>query len=241
MDGAVTSAQTASGGFSPRWRCCWDFVGDKALAASELGYFVLDSSGKTRSKINAFDIHYFNAWPNDWDCFRYLFDVANRILVGFMNWKGEVVFHPRYRWMTNFFQGVAGFCDAEDDTASPFGLVTDTGRIIASPRFFHLTDFECGLARAGRSLKEFGFINPEGDWVIEPHYRQVQPFSEGLACVTVAGKKGFINTRGEMIIEARFDRESSFHHGFARVQYEGKHAVINREGKIIWESEAKQE
>jgi hypothetical protein len=101
-------------------------------------------------------------------------------------------------------------------------------------------NFKEGLSCAGLNLKEYGFINSRGEWVIEPRFRKAQSFSSGLACVTFdtnkeRGKKGFINLKGDMVIEPRFDRESSFHNGFAQVEYEGKRAVIDKLGRVIWE------
>jgi hypothetical protein len=166
--------------------------------------------------------------------------------VGGINWKSEVLFAPRYSWMTNFSGDAAGFCENEDDSENLFGLVNKSGEIIHAPAFYRRGNFSEGLARAGRAPKEFGFINPIGEWVIEPKFRQAQSFSEGLACVTVndgtrRGKTGFINRTGEMVIEPRFDHEASFYEGFAQVEYEGKHAVINQNGHVIWEKEIEPE
>ncbi|HVK59618.1 MAG TPA: WG repeat-containing protein, partial [Candidatus Kapabacteria bacterium] len=78
-------------------------------------------------------------------------------------------------------------------------------------------------------------------WVIEPIYKQALSFDNGLACVTVPGKKrhgtkGFINSRGEMVIEPRFHRQSSFwHREWALVGFENRDAIIDRKGNVIWE------
>jgi hypothetical protein len=148
--------------------------------------------------------------------------------------------------MTNFSSDAAGFCENEDDSNNLFVLVNKLGEIIHAPAFYRMGNFSEGLARAGRTQKQFGFINPFGEWVIEPKFRQAQSFSDGLACVTVndgsrKGKKGFISRAGEMVIEPRFDREARFYEGFAQVEYEGKHAVINQNGHVIWETEIQPE
>ena len=44
-------------------------------------------------------------------------------------------------------------------------------------------DFVEGVSPA-RVGENWGFIDTKGDWVIEPKYWRVQPFSEGLAAVT---------------------------------------------------------
>ncbi|NIP38455.1 MAG: WG repeat-containing protein [Candidatus Dadabacteria bacterium] len=44
-----------------------------------------------------------------------------------------------------------------------------------------------------------GYMDIEGNLVIEPRYYQALEFSEGLACVETWGKQGYINTKGEWI------------------------------------------
>ncbi|MBT3269299.1 WG repeat-containing protein [Candidatus Poribacteria bacterium] len=58
-----------------------------------------------------------------------------------------------------------------------------------------------------------GFINTEGDVVVEPRYDHVWPFSEGLAAVLVDGVWGFVNATGDMVIEPRFVGAWAFHEG----------------------------
>lgn len=52
---------------------------------------------------------------------------------------------------------------------------------------------------------KFGFINIEGDLVIEPKYEYAHDFSEGLAAVRTGGKWGFIDKSGKMAIPPKFD------------------------------------
>ena len=48
----------------------------------------------------------------------------------------------------------------------------------------------------------YGFIDKKGNLVIEPKYRRVLTFSEGLAGVDVKEHQwGFINKNGEIVIK----------------------------------------
>jgi hypothetical protein len=107
---------------------------------------------------------------------------------------------------------------------APFGEVAATPGISA------------GISNDGSAGGRTPGAEPWQEWAIEPKYSQARPFSDGLSCVTVRGKKGFINTRGEMVIEPHFDRETSFRNGFAIVEYESKQAVIDKSGRAIWEA-----
>ena len=51
--------------------------------------------------------------------------------------------------------------------------------------------------KTGNSMK-VGFIDPQGQWVIEPKYEQAEPFSQGMAAVKENGKWGYIFRQGRM-------------------------------------------
>lgn len=62
-----------------------------------------------------------------------------------------------------------------------------------------------------------GFIDATGKIVIEPKFRTVESFSEGLARVEIDGKVGYIDKQGRLAIEPRFEQDSgrSFSEGLA--------------------------
>jgi len=212
------------------------------FATSPVEHAVINRDGDVVSRLDVYEVPYVSGWPSSWDLFGCFVVVNHELLTAFLNWKGEVIFPAKYPLMTEFCEGVAGFTENNEEGYNIYGLVSLSGEILHRPSFYRMGPFAEGLAPAGRGPKQFGFINPVGEWVIEPKFRQAQCFSEGLACVTVhdntrRGKKGFINRSGEMVIEPRFHREASFYNGFAQVEYEGKHAVIDKTGRVIWETE----
>ena len=60
---------------------------------------------------------------------------------------------------------------------------------------------------------KWGFLNAEGDIVVEPQYDGVWPFSEGLAAVQVGAVWGFINAMGDMVTDPQFVEAGMFHEG----------------------------
>ena len=50
----------------------------------------------------------------------------------------------------------------------------------------------------------FGFINKKIEVVIEPKYKKVKSFSNGLAPVQIEGQWGFIDKKGRLKIKAQF-------------------------------------
>lgn len=84
-----------------------------------------------------------------------------------------------------------------------------------------------------RKNKKYGFINKNGEMVIQPIYDYVLAFSEGLAKVEINGKCGFINRNGEMVIQPIFNDVKSFSEGLALVKINGKYGFINQQGEIV--------
>ena len=51
----------------------------------------------------------------------------------------------------------------------------------------------------------WGFIDRWGNMIIEPNFKEVGEFSDGLVPVKTEEKWGFVNASGEMVIEPFFD------------------------------------
>lgn len=80
----------------------------------------------------------------------------------------------------------------------------------------------------------WGFVDTEGNLVIDADYDDVGPFSEGMAAVNKDGKWGFINKEGEIIIQPVYKSAWAFHEGFARVlPFDGPDLFINKEGQPL--------
>jgi hypothetical protein len=68
-----------------------------------------------------------------------------------------------------------------------------------------------------------GYIDGTGKIVIEPQFRSAGNFSEGLALVSLSGRKyklGYIDQGGKVMIDARFDNAEDFHEGLAAVGFD---------------------
>lgn len=80
----------------------------------------------------------------------------------------------------------------------------------------------------------WGYINQNGEVVIEPIYEYAYNFSEGLAAVKQNGKYGFIDKDGNTIVPFEFDEvESSFEDGQAKLVKEDLVYVFNKAGEQI--------
>ena len=52
---------------------------------------------------------------------------------------------------------------------------------------------------------DYGFINKDGEIVINPQFDGAGNFSEGLSGVVIGDEFGFINKDGEIVINPQFD------------------------------------
>lgn len=90
-------------------------------------------------------------------------------------------------------------------------------------------DLETGL---------YGYIDIEGQTVIEPRYQYAESFSEGVAVVAESGSKGtyygYIDRKGDIILPLKYEYARGFHEGLALVSYNGDLLVINKSGDVSY-------
>lgn len=82
-------------------------------------------------------------------------------------------------------------------------------------------------------LDKVGYIDKEGDFVIEPKFDAAKDFYEGLAPVKLDGKWGYIDKTGEFVIQPQFDKADIFSSGLAAVKVDGKWGFIDKTGEFI--------
>ena len=77
---------------------------------------------------------------------------------------------------------------------------------------------------------KYGFVDENGNWIIEPQFGFADKFSEGLAAVKVAKKWGYIRPDGTWAIKPQFDDVNAFSQGLASVKVDGKYGYIRPDG-----------
>ena len=73
---------------------------------------------------------------------------------------------------------------------------------------------------------DWGYIDKQGNWLIEPQYRTAFSFQENYAQVWINGLQKIINTQGEVVYESGPYMISDFHDGLAVISKEIKHKLI---------------
>jgi hypothetical protein len=99
----------------------------------------------------------------------------------------------------------------------------------------------CTLSCSGEDWAEgagdYGYIDRDGNVVIEPRFNGAYEFSEGLAEVSIGSIRGYINKVGEVVIEPRFESTLPFSEGLACVMEEEVHqyGYVDHNGDYVIE------
>jgi hypothetical protein len=179
---------------------------------------------------------------------------------GFINKTGEYVIEPQFSNVSQFSEGLA-----IASSRSKSGIIDKTGKFILEPMYKEIESFSQGRAvfqikttkyeyadpndtfdmrepdsngMVGKSVNKYGYLDSEGNVVVEPMYDYANPFSEGIAGVDLDGKVMLIDRDGNIILKKDFPRMKKFSEGLAVFYHkDGKCGYIDRTGQIVIENQ----
>ena len=146
-----------------------------------------------------------------------------------------------------FYYGLSVILERADNGTFVSVFIDEDWNIAFDQEFYSAQDFSEGLAAVTLDGNLWGFIDTEGNWAIEPQFRNVAlgGFSEGLVAVNHYQHMhwSFIDAQGNTVIEPQFYGGGSFSYGLAVVQTEqgitgafpGGFAFADREGNLVIE------
>lgn len=155
---------------------------------------------------------------------------------GFVDRTGDVVIPMEYGLFNcAFSEGRCPVMLGDGGTMPPWGYIDKTGTVVIGPQFDTAQNFSEGLAAVsgGDNTSPHGFIDANGDWVIElpPDLmlgRMSSGFSEGLAIVhglpsfesdvNPVIPEGYIDKTGAVVIQPQFECATDFSEGLAAVR-----------------------
>ena len=155
---------------------------------------------------------------------------------GYIKENGDYLLEPQYEVATQFNEGLAWVVE---DGGYPKAIDTKGNVQLEAKDLLRVYCFSEGLAAAWVSgdlfNPQWGFIDKKGSIVIEPLYREVAWFSDGLAAVRTDDRWGFIDTKGNMVISEQFREVRPFHNGLAIVSGPSSAlwGVIDKAGKTV--------
>lgn len=108
-----------------------------------------------------------------------------------------------------------GMYAIKDQKTKKMGIMSETGKIIVTPKYDEVGDFHEGMCRVWILEKGHGFINTSGTLVVPCKYQQVYDFGsiEGLSNkYTVVydfwGNAFYIDKKGKLVSEEKVARDS---------------------------------
>jgi hypothetical protein len=81
--------------------------------------------------------------------------------------------------------------------------------------------------------RKCGFMNVDGEQIIEATYDYVGAFKDGLASVVINEKYGFVDKLGRLQIPCEYESATEFNEGRSVVEREGKYGMIDRNNKLL--------
>lgn len=158
--------------------------------------------------------------------------------IGFVNSSGQFLIRPRFPaafhdpgQLPAFKQGLAGVYVESGANAFGWRYIDFAGNDAFPAVFATGSDFSEGVAAVAVSAGSWGYVNRDGEFVIEPKFEYAGPFRNGLAAVVKDKKMGYIGKSGAFVIPNRFEEALDFSEGLALVRENGKYMVIDTEGK----------
>ena len=127
----------------------------------------------------------------------------------FSTWQKPLFTHGKEAMGYLYFEN--GLCRVREittDLTSPEKKIySDTDYIIKNdgsrfplPEGYTVVSYSCGMILFEKDGK-YGFMNYNGEWVVQPVYSYAEPYFEGLAVIGLEnGKKAMIDTAGNTVI-----------------------------------------
>lgn len=154
--------------------------------------------------------------------------------IGFIDKEGKYIIPAIYKDGSPFSEGLA-FVVPEGGYPTCIDKNGETKFILKQAKY--VFPFSDGLSLFyvvdKENKRKAGFVDQQGNVVIQPQYEYASSFHEGLAAVEENDKWGFINKEGKIVINPQFDEVGIFKNGLAFF-YNGKqYGYIDKEGNYV--------
>lgn len=128
-----------------------------------------------------------------------------------------------------------GFAWVVPENSFPIAINTKGETQISFKDAETVESFKEGLAAFTNKDDKCGFIDKSGKIIINPQFKNVHSFSNGLAAVKLDQKWGYINNKGDIVINYQFENEvANFKNDVACVSNsDRKWGLIDKTGKYV--------
>ena len=160
---------------------------------------------------------------------------------GYINETGTLVIQPRFL-ETDFFDSGVAIVKFENGS---WGYINCIGDVVNRTRhmepdkiFARSNKVDSKQVNEGLRIcddgEKYGYMTfLYCEMVIEPRFKDVKFFSEGLAAVRIGSQWGFVDKTGTVRISPQFSDADWFHEGVAAVAIDGKWGYIDKRGTLL--------
>lgn len=223
----------------PKYDTINPFSEGRASVINSQGFKVIDESGK---EITSKAYSYIGDYKEGRAIFADT-DANGQYLYGYLTRRGKEVLPLSYESASDFNEGKA-IVKMKNDS---YALIDLTGKVVNSYSYPTVQNYGEGLLIFQKSKDgKFGYMDEQGNSVIEPQFSGAQPFIGGLAIVNVSddykNHYGVIDRNGHFIIKANYNSLSNLGEGRFAIgkaldpekPYLGsKYAVADSKGHIL--------
>lgn len=116
------------------------------------------------------------------------------------------------------------------------GYINDSNRVVIPANYSYLksgeTDFRDGLACVSQN-GQFGYLNTNGQWAIQPRFENARPFNEGYAFVKTGGRWGIIDQSGNWKLQPNYADSALVASGWFWFRQNGKWGYKDLTGQTV--------
>ncbi|WP_209124961.1 WG repeat-containing protein [Alkalihalobacillus sp. BA299] len=186
----------------PKYESILPYTEGRAIVIDNKSFKVIDEHGKVLTpKAYRFIAPYEN-------CRAVFADISleGQYLYGYLDRNGHEIIPLQYEYATDFKDGKA-LVQLQD---SNYALIDQVGDVLQSYSFQSMTGFSEGLSAFKKTYNEpFGYVDEQGNIVIQPRFSTAQPFQDGKAVVNLSdnmyNQYGLINKQGKIVIPAEYN------------------------------------
>ncbi len=158
---------------------------------------------------------------------------------GLINHLGQIVVKPEYLTIKEFADNKTALVI---DSDFKYFHIDRRGKKVIVPKkeYVSMMPFSEGLAAVEGQNEKWGFVDEEGEEVIETKFEAVGAFSNGIAQVNISEFSFFIfntyiNKEGKLLFQPELDEATQFSEGRAFIRIDGKLKLIGDKGQVIKE------
>lgn len=161
---------------------------------------------------------------------------------GYINLKNEIIIKPSFEYAFRFSEGLAFVKFNNVDSSSAFAFIDKNGEkvmnfpVVGSTLYYgeNLYDqyyiFSEGLCAVYDGVEnKYGYINRDGDWIIEPLYRSAFAFKNGVAVVERKPREYYIIDKNGNKVEDSVELTTIFYEDYNGL-FNGKNELIAGNG-----------